>query len=140
MLFLNKFDLGMMIVSVFYSIVLCVVFVGIVLTSFPLLCALVSSTADLGGVNPHQVEDPATGTDRRYIYSACMYIVVASVIFICWVQSMDLCNPRIVLRKPWISTYTIHGSHVSIKKAQSTNSWTNQSKDKLQVSGIALAS
>ena len=110
MLFLNKFDLGMMIVSVFYSIVLCVVFVGIVLTSFPLLCALVSSTADLGGVNPHQVEDPATGTDRRYIYSACMYSGGLSDIYMLgakygFVQSTDCAAQTMdpYLHNPWIT-------------------------------------
>ena len=35
-------------------------------------------------------------------------------IYMCWAQSMDLRNPRIVLRKPWIRTScTIHGSRVS---------------------------
>ena len=57
-----------------------------------------------------------TFPQTTYPYSSCIcsfwqqhpYIFVhflnVFVIYICWAQSMDLCNPWIALRKPWIRT------------------------------------
>ena len=84
--------------------------------------------------------------------------------YICWAQSMDLHNPWIAQRKPYIHTLrdnpwiarAIQGSHVSkgakykfaddlwiALRTQTTDRLVCsqvQSNDKLQVSGIALAS
>ena len=96
-----------------------------------------------------------------------LWVCLVSVVvrrYICWAQSMDLYNPWIAQRKPWIHTLrdnpwiarAIHGSRVSkgAKYKFADNPWIAlraqttdhlvclqvQSNDKLQVSGIALAS
>ena len=75
-------------------------------------------------------------------------------IYICWVQKMDLHNPWIAQRKPWIHTLRDNPWIACAKYKFADNPWIAlraqttdclvcsqvQSKDKLQVSGVVLAS